>query len=278
MLKRACKMGVQQKLCALLQVCRNMEPGTRIWNEIYTNDWRTSTIWNYNHTSSCLSSGTILNAKSRRNLSPSSLRELVRAMAKRDPIIFQKCMLGDKPASVILEWWERAITQPWGQGHPAMRDPSVLDEMYPLLFHYDGAEAYTGQEAHIWSMGSFFAAGHIFDCKFLMTLIMHVCIPTPELQKKAHAKICEFIAWSLGYCMLGVAPERGFYSEVFKPKSLRAHMAGKPLAKGQRFCFGGLRQTVRRMCLHTDSSATTKPPTCVSAAELKILSKKLVQS
>ena len=76
-------------------------------------------------------------------------------------------MLGDRPETILEEFWERALCQPWASAHPVTRDPSALHETYPLLFHYDGAEAYTNAEAHIWSMGSFLARVGNFTGRFV---------------------------------------------------------------------------------------------------------------
>jgi hypothetical protein len=167
--------------------------------------------------------------------------ELFSAMFHKGPNVFQRCMLGECPPSVVGEFWENAMMQPWGPVHPAARDPSVLDETYPLVFHYDGAEAYTNAEAHIWSMSSLFTTGNALDCKFIVCLLMNNLIPTPELQHKAHTSICNFIAWSLEHGLHGRGPLTGYLGEQFIRFSYRESLAGKWLADGRRCCFGGLK-------------------------------------
>ena len=55
----------------------------------------------------------------------------------------------------------------------AAQEHEHLHETFPLLFHYDGAGAYTNQEAHIWSFGSLFGSGYVMDCKFLIVLLIY---------------------------------------------------------------------------------------------------------
>jgi len=164
--------------------------------------------------------------------------EWFRALWRKGLATFRQILLADNPPAIVLEWWERAMQQPWGSKHPAAEDPSLLDSMYPILFHYDGAEAYSNAEAHIWSMGSVFATGFVFDCKFINLLLMHERIPTKDLQDQAHATICKFYAWSLHIGQSGIAPSVGFNLEPLD-KGWRGRMAGEKLAGGNRFCFGG---------------------------------------
>ena len=165
--------------------------------------------------------------------------EIVYALYNKGPQLFQRVMLGDNSPSVLAEWWDNAMMEPWGAKHPAAVDPSLLDSMYPLMFHYDGAEAYTNEEAHIWSCGSCFGSGSVFDSKWLICAIMNVQVPTADLLQGAHESICKFLAWSLDFGMRGVAPKLGYHDEPFLRGSLRAFLADKPL--GVRSCFGGLK-------------------------------------
>ena len=155
------------------------------------------------------------------------------------PDVCHRVVFGDNSPAIVGEWWERAMQEPWGPAHPAAADPSILDSMLPLFFHYDGAEAYSNQEAHIWSCGSCFAGRSVHDAKWMICTIMNVNIPTPELQADAHETICRFIGWSLEYGMKGVGPESGFYGEKFLRGSLRAYLQNQTL--GVRCCFGGLK-------------------------------------
>ena len=176
--------------------------------------------------------------------------EIMWAVHRKGPQLVQRVMLGDNPPSIVAEWWDRAMMEPWGSVHPAASDPSSLDDMFPLLFHYDGAEAYTNQEAHIWSCGSCFASsGSVYDGKWLLCAIMNMNAPTDELMSGVHDSMCKFIAWSLKYGMTGIAPSRGYYDEPFLRGSLRAFMSNKPL--GMKCCFGGLKADRKAsVCVH----------------------------
>ena len=126
--------------------------------------------------------------------------ELFSAMYSAGMDVFRRCALGDRPFAVVSEYWEWAMQQPFGVVHPATQDPAVLDQMLPLVFHYDGAEAYTNEEAHIWSMGSFFAPRDVWDARYLVCVIMNVHVCEPELLHGAHEAVCRFLAWSLNWC------------------------------------------------------------------------------
>lgn len=131
--------------------------------------------------------------------------ELFSAMYSAGMDVFRRCALGDRPFEVVPEYWEWAVQQPFGVVHPATQDPVVLDQTLPLVFHYDGAEAYTNEEAHIWSMGSFFAPRDVWDARYLVCVIMNVHICEPALLHGAHEAVCKFLAWSLEWCQKAMA-------------------------------------------------------------------------
>ena len=97
--------------------------------------------------------------------------EVFWALWRKGPLVFCKLLLGDNPDSIILAWWENTLQQPWGATHPALRKPANVHRTFPLLFHYDGAESFTNQEAHIWTMSSEFSTGNVFDSKLLLAVI-----------------------------------------------------------------------------------------------------------
>ena len=166
--------------------------------------------------------------------------EWLHALHSRGPATWSRIMLGDNPPGVVLEWWEWALSQPFGAVHPAATDMSVLDEMFPLLFHYDGCESFTNQEAHIWSFGSAFGMGSCFDAKFIMLVLLNAQMPTADIQAGVHSRLCEFIGWSLKFCMSGKAPTDCFeHGAPFDER--RRSLGGEWLAAGRRCRFGGLK-------------------------------------
>ncbi len=155
---------------------------------------------------------------------------------------FRQSVLGEEPTNVVLEFWERACSEPWGPKHPVMQDCSLLDVMCPLMIHYDGAEAFTDQEAHIFSCHSPFAVrGSVFDSKFLICLVMQRHIPTTAMRNDVFAEVVRFIGWSLHHGRRRLMPTHGFYGEELEPGTVRSCHAGLPIAGEWGFVFGGFK-------------------------------------
>ena len=80
---------------------------------------------------------------------------------------------------------------------------------------------------------------HTVDFDVLYEVIMNERIPTKDLHEQAERCLVDFFSWSIRCCMEGRAPDEGFRGAKFALGSLRAHMAGKYIAGGNMFCFGG---------------------------------------
>ena len=121
----------------------------------------------------------------------------------------------------------KAATQAWFPPHPIvdfLHDVD-LNIVFPLVFHYDGAEAYTNQEAHVWSVGSIFSDGGVIDRKFLCCIMMNKLIPTSRLQALAHDTLVRFFEWSLSAGLRGMYPTHDLYNQPCSG-SYRARRAG----------------------------------------------------
>ena len=164
--------------------------------------------------------------------------ELIYAMYKCSEELFNKCFLEDGNTDCILEYWENALEQPWGCSHPVAQDPSKLHRTIPLIVHVDGAEAYTEQEATVWSFGSPFAHNmNVFDTKFLtLLLINHDFEGTWNMVNRIVAAFYGYCFWALE---IGEMPHWGFYNEFFSPTSRRGKKAGQAICGDFLFCFLG---------------------------------------
>lgn len=155
--------------------------------------------------------------------------------------VFRTCMLGSDPPYVVSEFGDRASEQVWFSQHPVLDHFERLHQIIPLLFHYGGAEAYTNQESHIWSVSSFFGSGCVFDEKFLTTVPLHHRIPSKELQDKAHDTLSKFISWSLEAGLAGKYLLLDFHGRPFGEAFPSFRRRGLDLPGGRRCTFGGFK-------------------------------------
>ena len=103
-----------------------------------------------------------------------------------------------------------------------------LEEIYPLWWHFDGAEVYSNSEYLVWSWSCPLAkGGFVLDEKLICLYIPHWMCSDGEVQRKLHEVIAKFIGWMMGVLRSGVMPSKGFYNETLT--GVRAENAGKPL-------------------------------------------------
>ena len=128
----------------------------------------------------------------------------------------------------------------------------------------DGAEFYSNSEYNVWSLASSLAGSQdaacqvfflepcpeVWDIKFPLVIIPHEAMKkpsAPSLQKRlppiqaavevkaaVHRHVCKLLAWSMRFAARGLWPTVGYRNEIFQDGTLRASMAGQPLAKPWR--------------------------------------------
>ena len=129
--------------------------------------------------------------------------DLLQAAYRKGPLVWQTSFLHDASQHGISECWENFMQQPYGSNHPIAEHTQTLDSTVPLVCHIDGAESFRNVEAIIWSLSSVFASGGVFDSRFPLCVLPVTLLPTPALQKGAHAAVAQFLSWSFDLCMQG---------------------------------------------------------------------------
>ena len=157
-----------------------------------------------------------------------------------DHALFYEAMLGDKNQSSLVSFWDRCMMQPWGPTHPCARSPQDFHRTFPLLFHCDGAEAYSVQEALIYSISSPFAKHiNVYIAKYLCVVLMMGDIEKPGLWPVVNRILADLFSWSLGVAETGIMPSEGFYKEPLSLGTKRGKKAGEPIAGGNKFVYFG---------------------------------------
>ena len=105
--------------------------------------------------------------------------------------------------------------------------------------HTDGAEFYSNSEYLVFSMGSIFAEGHVWDCKFPCIIIPHSHMIESNVKKLVHETASIVFAWSLRAASSGVFPSHGPFGEEMD--GFRRELANTPLSGGWRACYFGFR-------------------------------------
>ena len=62
-----------------------------------------------------------------------------------------------------------------------------------------------------------------------------------QVHNAVQERVAKFVGWSMKHALSGKAPLEGFDGEPFPPKSLHSRLAGKPIAKGWRAAYFGMR-------------------------------------
>ena len=163
------------------------------------------------------------------------------ALYKAGRLQWERSACGAGNEACVLNFWEWAISQPWGSQHPVMSEPRFLDKMIPWAVHTDGAEAYTASEAIIWSMSSMVSktSRSVWDSKLLLCLVMERSVCDATVKDNAFEIICNFLAWSFKCCQQGIAPTLDFYGLPFPKASVWQNCASTQLANGWHGCYTG---------------------------------------
>ena len=180
--------------------------------------------------------------------------EIYSELHRQSEALFLRSVLGLTPAGAVLEFWEQALMKPWGHGHPAFEDPSLLDRMHPLWLYYDGVESYTEQESHVFAVGSALQRGDNSVRLHLLCTVLEARVCTKELKRGLVNEFVRCCAWSLRCARLGIMPSRGPYGEEFSPGSWRQQRAGELIAGEHRLCFAGVQGDRKAMVMLHDFS------------------------
>jgi hypothetical protein len=101
-----------------------------------------------------------------------------------------------------------------------------------LLWHLDGAEIHRNCENFVWSWGSYYGCGSVWERKIPMCLIPHRFMVDPVVKKRVHEIIAKYIAHELKAFQRGVGNTHGFYGEQYAPSTTLGELADQPLASG----------------------------------------------
>lgn len=105
------------------------------------------------------------------------------------------------------------------------------------MLHVDGAEFYSNSEYMVWSMGSVFAEGHVWDIKFPCVCIPHALMH--NVKEKVHERVADVLAWSLRAAAAGQWPSRGPFGDELS--GFRGELAGTVMSGGWHACYFGYR-------------------------------------
>jgi len=127
---------------------------------------------------------------------------------------FRVSLLGRGGEPTIREFWEHALTLPWGRNHPALTHKPNLGTVLPLTIHLDGAEIYTSSEYWVLSFSSAVVRNcNVVDCKFPILKLPYSAIRDGDFKHKANKTMADFIAWNFEVLKRAVGPQLGFYGE-----------------------------------------------------------------
>ena len=80
--------------------------------------------------------------------------ELIAAIYKLGHHVIERCWLGPGGMSSCAEYWRNALRLEWGRQHPALQRNHPLEMVWPVQYHMDDAEFYTGTSYRIVSCSS----------------------------------------------------------------------------------------------------------------------------
>ena len=121
--------------------------------------------------------------------------------------------------------------------------PSFSQGLIPLCVHNDGAEFYSNSEYEVYSIGSLFSQGSVWDCKFPCFTVAHAQMHEVPIKQKVNETVAKIFSWSLKSCASGLWPEKGPNGEDLF--GFRKERAGTCLAGGWRGCFFGFRSDAK---------------------------------
>jgi hypothetical protein len=139
--------------------------------------------------------------------------------------------LGDPDGSNRQAFWEWASSHDWGTEITSKLPRHIWRDLWPILFHIDGAEQHRNTEHHIWSWQSYFAKGSIWLVKILLTSIPNQMVLSKGLLDMFTEQVCKYIGFCMDILGSGELPTQGLYGEPLDiPKdalgSIRAAFAG----------------------------------------------------
>lgn len=108
-----------------------------------------------------------------------------------------------------------------------------------MCIHVDGAEFYSNSEFEVYSIGSLFGKGHVFDVKYPCVTVGHSQMYDSDIKKGVNRAVAQVFAWSLEVCSKGLWPTAGPNGEELV--GFRKTNAGKPLCGGWLATYFGLR-------------------------------------
>lgn len=91
----------------------------------------------------------------------------------------------------------------------------------------------------MYSVGSIFAHGHVWDSKFPCVTVGHDHMHDPNIKKEVNKTVAEVFAWSLKAASKGLWPSTGPFGEELT--GFRKARAGTCLAGNWRACYFGMR-------------------------------------
>ncbi|CAK9059150.1 Uncharacterized protein SCF082_LOCUS31390 [Durusdinium trenchii] len=155
--------------------------------------------------------------------------EIIDALWQAGPFQFQRSMTGAKDHKSIEAFWEHCATLEEWRDHPCLKRPSITrSRLLPIVLHVDGAEFYSNSEYMVWSMGSVFAEGHVWDIKFPCVCIPHALMH--NVKEKVHERVADVLAWSLRAAAAGQWPSRGPFGDELS--GFRGELAGTVMSGG----------------------------------------------
>ena len=156
--------------------------------------------------------------------------EVFHALHKQGPEHFQVALLGDGGHAAISDFWEHALNEEWAYNHPVLvRNPDLIEYMFPLNYHLDGAEIHRNAEYYFFNCGSVLAQAaqtHSLDARILICGIPHVIMKLPGVKQSVMDLMACFFDWNHKVMEGKVLPWKGFYGECHKPTTLRAKHKG----------------------------------------------------
>lgn len=131
--------------------------------------------------------------------------EIFEALSAAGKYQFSLSMTGGRSGPEIAAFWDHCFQQEEWRNHPARFLPYVKrDRLIPIAFHIDGAEFYSNSEFYVWSIGSTFPTGDVWDVKFPMCIVPHAWMQDKKVKNECHRLVATIATWSMRCALKGL--------------------------------------------------------------------------
>ena len=156
-----------------------------------------------------------------------------------------KSVIGPSGAAGVSRFWLNVLSGPWVDPHREHLSDRGFSNVVPFVVHSDGAAINSLTEMQIWSVASLLTRGDSLDTKFVVAVCPVSMFPTARLRSRMRKIVARVCSWSAQILRDGVYPDRGHAGMLFPDVSLRAAMAGKPIAGLATFVFAGYKADLK---------------------------------